>query len=183
MNLPGQGIQLYGRLNWRNLRDSSNDVKIMDNSDSLWVRRDFSVIARYRAPSPCQWPIWANECSTVVRLLKSRRPEAVDWRDRNSCIKASSGWMDTVRLFYCLCSRLLKDKLYIHSEENAQFFPVQMGQLIKWVSPSRKKEFLSNRPEFMTGLALQNIFNVSSRCVTQWLERRFSRPLAKVRSF
>jgi hypothetical protein len=111
MNLPGQGIQLYGRLNWRNLRDSSNDVKIMDNSDSLWDRRDFSVIARYRAPSPCQWPIWANECSTVVRLLKSRRPEAVDWRARNSCIKASSGWMDTVCPFLLFVQSALKGQI------------------------------------------------------------------------
>ena len=44
MNLPGQGIQLYARLNWRNLRDSSNDVKVMDNSDSLLERRDFFVV-------------------------------------------------------------------------------------------------------------------------------------------
>jgi hypothetical protein len=44
MNLPGQGIQLYARLNWRNLRDSSNDMKVMDNSDSLLDRRDFSVV-------------------------------------------------------------------------------------------------------------------------------------------
>ena len=44
MNLPGQGIQLYARLNWRTLKDSSNDVKVMDNSDSLLDRRDFSVV-------------------------------------------------------------------------------------------------------------------------------------------
>jgi hypothetical protein len=44
MNLPGQGIQFYARLNWRNLRDSSNDVKVMDNSESLLDRRDFSVV-------------------------------------------------------------------------------------------------------------------------------------------
>jgi hypothetical protein len=44
MNLPGQGIPLYARLNWRNLKDSSNDVKVMDNSDSLLDRRDFSVV-------------------------------------------------------------------------------------------------------------------------------------------
>ena len=44
MNLPGQGIQLYARLNWRHLRDSSNDVKVMDYSDSLLDRRDFSFL-------------------------------------------------------------------------------------------------------------------------------------------
>ena len=57
MDLPGQGIQLYARLNWRNLRDSSNDVKVMDNSDSLLDRRDFSVVqdTKYDHPANDQY--------------------------------------------------------------------------------------------------------------------------------
>jgi hypothetical protein len=43
MNLPGQGIQLYARLNWRHLRDSSNDVKVMDNSDSTKIEEIFPL--------------------------------------------------------------------------------------------------------------------------------------------
>lgn len=78
MNLPGQGIQLYARLNWRNLRDSSNDVKVMDNSDSLLDRRDFFVVQHTEHDRPANDQYARSECSTVVRFLKSRRPEAVD---------------------------------------------------------------------------------------------------------